>query len=133
MENNFIAKLLLVVLLTLILRIGKSEASPDVLTDTEARSDNKIDNPFLRAPYQVCSQNAKGILKRVEVIPCDGTDFCPLVKGTNVTLDAEFISNIPSNKLIGSIYGKMSAFWPIRFGQPEVHKTDELFQQFMSS
>jgi hypothetical protein len=80
----------------------------------------EFENQYLRAPYKPCSDNRNGILRKVEVIPCESEERCPLVKGTNITLDVEFVSNVPASKLIGSLAGKLNSYITLPFGQPEV-------------
>lgn len=79
-------------------------------------------NPELPPPYQKCSKDSFGQMSSVEVIPCPSTKRCPLVKGSNVTLNLEFIPSFPANRVVGSIAGVFNSYLPSAgFGKPEVN------------
>jgi len=99
-------------------------------------------NQFLRAPYKTCSAGTSGIMKKVEVTPCDSLDRCPLHRGTNITLHFEFIPSFPAKTVVGSLFGVLNSPIPlpaIKFGKPEVRllraqmgQLDKLIFNFIS-
>lgn len=73
-------------------------------------------------PVKQCSSGMEGIMTRLVVYPCVGENGrCHLTRGENVTLDLEFISNIPVDSLVGSLSAIFTRwFTPLTLGDPEV-------------
>src|SRR4051812_31962085 len=66
---------------------------------------------LLQSPYKPCNADtSNGVMENVEVVPCDGTDRCPLVKGTNVTLLFDFVPKIAPQNVTGSVAGVLGFF-----------------------
>lgn len=74
----------------------------------------------LQYPFRQCSAEMEGVMTRLHIYPCSG-ERCKLIRGNNVTLDLEFISNIPATSLEGSLSAIFTRwFSPLSLGEPQV-------------
>lgn len=97
---------------------GGAENVTKVITSPEVLARYPL--PF---PYRQCSAGMEGIMTRLFVHPCSGEKYgrCQLTRGENVTLDLEFVSNIPLHSLVGSLNAIFTRwFSPLALGEPEV-------------
>ncbi|CAL8095261.1 unnamed protein product [Orchesella dallaii] len=74
----------------------------------------------LEYPFKQCSAGMEGVMTKLFVTPCIGDSRCLLTRGENVTLELEFMSNIPVGGLVGSLSVSFSRwFSPLTLGDPE--------------
>lgn len=86
----------------------------------------------LHYPFKQCSAGMEGVMTRLLLYPCIGErGRCHLTRGENVTLDLEFISNIPAGNLVGSLSAIFTRwFAPLTLGEPQVRLHKHVIKNF---